>query len=583
MNKLILILLFPVLLFSQTLPKKGTMDRITVNESVKTDTIWARTGAFIEGSPVRYAQTSYNAVSASVSDSLKNFDTSKVVRTDRASQTIDGSLEVAGNMKLNFTGGVEAYLEIIMDDAGNQAIITKALGDENYRFEMQGDGAFGWGAGSTGFDVFLLRNGIGSLGIQGGLSVGDVTTLPPTNGMIIKGNVVIGTTTDDSMLTIEKGANIKRGLKVGGSVTAPSFIGSGSGLTGVLKPADSTTQRNFSNSLYLKNADSTTLKNTFNASNINSGTLSDARLSSNIPLLNAANTFTGATNTFNGIIDIGSGTQINPNIYPKVFINANADNIQSLQLRNINAGTNAEMRFITAADDSSYIAFTQPSKGNTSTTFLGVPKEDGSFIFNSNNGTASGGTRGLYLFTFNNRGLGLGTNNLIRQYIDSSGNVRFFGEVTLPNISGTTAIFSTTDGATSNPLTLSNRATGNNTGIRLNYNLSTNLALYQAYIDAVRTNTGAAQATYLAFGTHNGTSLAERVRISEAGNVGIGTATPAGQLDVVSTTGALIVPRMSTTQRDAMTAVNGSIIYNTTTNKFNFRENNVWTTKTNDP
>ncbi len=64
-----------------------------------------------------------------------------------------------------------------------------------------------------------------------------------------------------------------------------------------------------------------------------------------------------------------------------------------------------------------------------------------------------------------------------------------------------------------------------------------------------------------------------------AGKVGVGTATPQGALDVNSTTGAFIVPRMTTTQRDALTAANGMIIYNTTTNQFNFRENGAWVIK----
>lgn len=63
------------------------------------------------------------------------------------------------------------------------------------------------------------------------------------------------------------------------------------------------------------------------------------------------------------------------------------------------------------------------------------------------------------------------------------------------------------------------------------------------------------------------------------GNVGIGTANPQGALDVSSTIGAFIVPRMTTAQRDALTPVNGMIIYNTSTNQFNFRENGAWVLK----
>lgn len=67
--------------------------------------------------------------------------------------------------------------------------------------------------------------------------------------------------------------------------------------------------------------------------------------------------------------------------------------------------------------------------------------------------------------------------------------------------------------------------------------------------------------------------------VDNNGNVGIGTFTPEGALDVSSTTGALIVPRMSVAQRDALTPVNGMIIYNKTTNQFNFYENDAWVTK----
>ena len=70
--------------------------------------------------------------------------------------------------------------------------------------------------------------------------------------------------------------------------------------------------------------------------------------------------------------------------------------------------------------------------------------------------------------------------------------------------------------------------------------------------------------------------------IRASGGIGIGTTSPQGALDVSSTTGAFIVPRMTTAQRDALTPVNGMIIYNTTTNKFNFYENGAWETKQNE-
>ncbi|MFC1786231.1 hypothetical protein ACFLZA_02575, partial [Candidatus Neomarinimicrobiota bacterium] len=64
-----------------------------------------------------------------------------------------------------------------------------------------------------------------------------------------------------------------------------------------------------------------------------------------------------------------------------------------------------------------------------------------------------------------------------------------------------------------------------------------------------------------------------------SGYVGIGVTTPQGVLDLTSTTGALIVPRMTSEEREGLPTINGSIIYNTTDNQFNFRENGAWITK----
>jgi len=72
-----------------------------------------------------------------------------------------------------------------------------------------------------------------------------------------------------------------------------------------------------------------------------------------------------------------------------------------------------------------------------------------------------------------------------------------------------------------------------------------------------------------------------KLLITSSGNIGIGTTTPATSalIDLTSTTGTLLLPRMTTDQRDALTGLDGMIIYNTTTNAFNFYENGAWVTK----
>lgn len=59
--------------------------------------------------------------------------------------------------------------------------------------------------------------------------------------------------------------------------------------------------------------------------------------------------------------------------------------------------------------------------------------------------------------------------------------------------------------------------------------------------------------------------------------LGGSTDTTSGLLNLQGTTGALILTRLTTTQRNALTAVNGMLIYNTTDNKFQGYENGSWT------
>ena len=67
------------------------------------------------------------------------------------------------------------------------------------------------------------------------------------------------------------------------------------------------------------------------------------------------------------------------------------------------------------------------------------------------------------------------------------------------------------------------------------------------------------------------------ITLTSSGNVGIGTTSPSAPLEVTSTTGGVIMPRMTTTQMNAISSpANGEMIYNTTANKFYGYANGAW-------
>jgi hypothetical protein len=91
-------------------------------------------------------------------------------------------------------------------------------------------------------------------------------------------------------------------------------------------------------------------------------------------------------------------------------------------------------------------------------------------------------------------------------------------------------------------------------------------------------NGGDASGDDLTLDSTSDATKGEIVMCPSGGNVVIGasSATASTVLDVQSISGAFLPPRMTSSQRDALTATDGMIIYNTTTNQHEGRQNGAW-------
>ena len=101
-----------------------------------------------------------------------------------------------------------------------------------------------------------------------------------------------------------------------------------------------------------------------------------------------------------------------------------------------------------------------------------------------------------------------------------------------------------------------------------------------AKIDVLSTasNNNLSNGNILFYTGENASGLSESMRIDTAGKVGIGTGgSPSAPLEVSSTTGGVVFPRLTTTQRDAIsTPTDGETIFNTTTNQVESWNGSIW-------
>ncbi|MBN8542148.1 MAG: tail fiber domain-containing protein [Deltaproteobacteria bacterium] len=204
--------------------------------------------------------------------------------------------------------------------------------------------------------------------------------------------------------------------------------------------------------------------------------------------------------------------------------------------------------------------------------------------------TAGGGNgAGGFAGTLSNHPFALRTNNLDRLTIDTSGNVgigiatpypgsKLNIESTNGNYAGifnlyrTSGTGSNTTGAQFN-VGVFGGSTDQVTGVYINNQIVSTVTgnSYGLYIEGTSGNPSGTK-----FGIYQA-GIADQNYF--AGNVGIGTATPnaSALFDVASTSKGVLLPRMTTVQRDAIaTPANGLQIYNTTTNALNYYNGSSW-------
>jgi hypothetical protein len=186
---------------------------------------------------------------------------------------INGNLTVSGSISGTFSGSGSSLTGL---NAGNitsgvLAIANGGTGSSTQNFVDLSSNQTSIGGNKTFTGTVTAATFSGSGSNLTGLNAGNITS-----GVLGIANGGTGSSTQNFVDLSSNQTSIGGNKTFTGTVTASTFSGSGSSLTGL------------------------------NAGNISSGTLADARLSSNIPLLNAANTFT-ANQTVNANL-IQSGT-----------------------------------------------------------------------------------------------------------------------------------------------------------------------------------------------------------------------------------------------------------------------------------
>lgn len=109
---------------------------------------------------------------------------------------------------------------------------------------------------------------------------------------------------------------------------------------------------------------------------------------------------------------------------------------------------------------------------------------------------------------------------------------------------------------------------------------SGNITSYGIYLKPCAGSTKAGLGVVTSYGLYCLTATGVTNVLESPTTIGAATApTTSAVLDLASTTGALLVPRMTTTQKNALTPTNGFVVYDSSLTAFYFYENGAWVTK----